>query len=113
MTDIDRLVKDWILSKFLKGDTYSLAYPYGYDETVHGPKEDITVVAADGEWQCGCYSEYTRDDQFVMTATFMTKSGHFKASYGRWGDLPVFIEELASFEETWECSIEAFEEYSE
>lgn len=111
--DYDELVKAWILDKFLKADAWG--YPK-YDPEVHGPAEGISVKVADASWHCGCYSEYTRDDDFKLVAKIQVwdVDGHppseVEFHYGGWYDMPSFFEELDAFQETWDCDIETVEE---
>lgn len=81
---IDQLVCDFILDKYM--------------EEKHDPRTQgtIEVLSVDTEWECGCYSEYTRDDQFVMTARLrdIDRDHEFDFAYGTWGDLPDMIAEI-------------------
>ena len=113
MTDIDALVNAWILDKFLRGNIWG--YP-AYDPKVHGPEEGVSVLSADTSWECGCYSEYTRDDDFTLVGKIQVwnVNGYppteINYRYGGWYDMPDFFEELDTFRDTWECSVETYEE---
>lgn len=63
----------------------------------HGPVRNIRVLSVDMGWECGCWSEFTRNDQFEMVALLEGDKGQFTYRYGRWGDLPSFIEELDEY----------------
>lgn len=86
---IDQLVCDFILDKYMTEK--------------HNPQTQgaIEVLSVDAEWECGCYSEYTRDDQFVMTATLrdVDRDHIFEYRYGTWGDLPALIESIKDYED--------------
>lgn len=95
MTEIDRRIESWLLDKFLfSGD---------YDKSKHGTIRSIKVRSVDMGWECGCYSEWTRDDQFELTGLFDSSAGPFTWTYGRWGDLPTFIEELSAYQDGPYC----------
>lgn len=99
----DRLVTNFIIAKFVQGDGHPK-----YDAKWHGPIEDITVLEPQAEWECGCYSDYTRDDQFVMRAKLGTWVKHpIDFSYGTYGNLPEILRDLAEFEENLACPYES------
>jgi hypothetical protein len=90
MTALDEHVNEWLKEKFLQSSHY---YP-----ATMGEPEDISVLEADMGWECGCYSEFTRDDTFVFRAKIRKGDGTvFEWSYGHWWDLPSFIEELDEY----------------
>lgn len=90
MALIDEKINAWLKEKFLGS--------YDYYPQTQGAPEYITVVKADAGWECGCYSEFTRSDSFVMTATLKGANGReFEWRYGRWGNLPDFIQELDEY----------------
>lgn len=102
--NVDLLVNDWLIGKWLSGDGEA-EVRYNYDE--HGPISAVRVISADAGWECGCYSSWTRDDDFRMNAVFQTQSGkQITFEYGRWGDFPSFIEELDAYRYNRECRIE-------
>jgi hypothetical protein len=91
MSKTDNLVNAWVKKKFLESPQYK-------NNTLHyGAPEQITVLSADVESYCGCYSEYTRDDGVQMVAILTSKAGRFGFTFGLWGNLPQFIEELDAF----------------
>lgn len=93
---IDDQIKAWLKDKFLKSHNY---YP-----ATQGDPDDIEIVSVDKVWECGCYSEYTRDDNFTLVATMKGSGGReFVWAYGSWGDLPQFIEELDEYIYGNEC----------
>ncbi len=96
---IDDQVKGWLKEKFLASRSYS-------PETQGGP-DDIEILSVDQYWSCGCYSEYTRDDTFMMAAQIKGADGReFTWSYGVWADIPSFIEELYEYINNNECPYE-------
>jgi hypothetical protein len=93
MSDTDELVNAWLLEKFLwSGD---------YDKSKHGTIKSIKVVKVDMGWECECWSEWTRGDSFELTGEFTSSGGNFTWAYGRWGDLPQFIEELDEYQNNY------------
>jgi hypothetical protein len=103
MTGIDDQVNAWLLDRFLwSGD---------YDKSKHGTINSIEVVSVDMGWDCLCWSEWTRDDSFGLTGKFTSSGGDFTWTYGRWGDLPQFIEELDEYAENGTCRYADDEEY--
>lgn len=108
---IDDQVNGWILEKFFNAGTHWLTgEPRGYDPARHGSKEAISVVTVDQGWECGCYSSWTRDDTYVLTATIATERGEYDFRYGTWGDFPSFLEELDEYINGNGCYYES-EEY--
>lgn len=89
MATIDDKVADWLLEKFL--------WSRQYDKAKHGSIKNIRVLSVDTGWECGCYSEWTRDDSYVLTGRFTGDKGEFIWSYGYWADLPSFIRELDDY----------------
>jgi hypothetical protein len=92
MSATDDLVNAWVKKKFLESPIYknnSLRY---------GPAGQITVLSADVQSYCGCYSEFTRDDGVEMQAILTSKAGNFGFTFGLWGNLPQFIEELSAYQ---------------
>lgn len=90
MSDIDRRVEAWLLDKFLQSGQY--------DKSRHGTIKSIRVIKVDMGWDCGCWSEFTRDDRFELTGQFASNAGRFTWTYGHWSDLPQFIEELDAYQ---------------
>lgn len=90
MAATDDLIKSWLLEKFL--------WSGQYDKSKHGTIKSIEVISVDAGWECDCYSEFTRDDQFVMEGLFKSSAGTWYWKYGSWSDLPQFIEELSDYE---------------
>lgn len=95
--DVDELVNGWLLEKFVEGS---------YDPETDGPTDDLRVVSADADWDCGCWSSYTREDTFEMTAQIQTAAGVVDFKYGQWGDFPQFIEDLEIYRVNSVCSYE-------
>lgn len=97
MSGADELVEEWLLSKFFEEK---------YDPVKHGPADPISVLQVDMDWECGCYSSWTRDDDFVVTAKMQGADGEFEYSYGYWGDFPEWLKELDAYRENNTCSIQ-------
>lgn len=93
MSATDELVKQWLLERFL--------WSGEYDKAKHGTIISIKVVSVDMGWECGCWSEFTRDDAFELEGLFESSTGTWRWRYGRWADLPEFIEDLAEFQESY------------
>lgn len=105
MIAIDELVNKWFIERWTTGAGNMSGSPYS--ERQHGPVGELRVVTMDAGWECGCYSEYTRDDVEVLTATVRTKSGDFNIRYGVYGNLPSIIEDLIDFGDLEDaCSVE-------
>lgn len=90
----DDLVAAWLLAKFRERN---------YTHLSKCP-EVVVRVAAHG-WDCGCYSEYTRDDFWSISAALSCPHGAQAAfatdsSY----DLPDILEQLKDLDEaSFEC----------
>lgn len=114
MSKFDKAVDDYIISKFMSNDgrlqgfEANNAYRYLYE--ADGSPSDITVIQADMGWDCGCYSSWTRDDSFEITALIKTKSREVQFVYGRWSEFPDIITELSEYINNNECYYES-EEY--
>jgi hypothetical protein len=93
MAQIDEMINDWLLEKFF--------WSGQYDKAKHGTIKSVKVLSVDMGWDCGCYSEFTRDDSFELTGRFTSDRGEFTWAYGRWGDLPTFIEELDAYQDRY------------
>jgi hypothetical protein len=64
-------------------------------------------VEKEPEWSCGCYSEYTRGDGFLIHTMIFCVCGLSVPVRYRYGlDSPNLISELESFESTWDCRID-------
>lgn len=106
MSNIDDLVNRWFISEWTDPEGRYGMHPK-YDPVEHGPIENLKVITTDGEWQCGCYSSWTRDDEMVMTAEIAARNGSVMVEYGRWADFPEFVLSVISFGELEDaCSIE-------
>ncbi|HEY6020856.1 MAG TPA: hypothetical protein VIY48_13440 [Candidatus Paceibacterota bacterium] len=105
MTATDELVNKWFIERWTAG-AGNMTGPC-YDEKKHGPVAELQVITMDAGWDCYCYSEYTRDDVEVLTATVGTKSGDFNIRYGVYGSLPSILEDLIDFGNLEDiCSVE-------
>lgn len=107
----DDLVNSWIISKFMEGDGRQQQYgnnnAYKYNYETDGSFNDITVTSADMGWDCGCYSSWTRDDTFEVTALLKTKGREVQFVYGTWLEFPDFIQELDEYKNLSDfCSVE-------
>lgn len=101
MNSTDELVNAWLLQRFLDGATIPRYHP-----VEHGEHDEISVQSADADWECNCYSDYTRDDQFVVEGVLKVKNGSLRIRYGNYADFPVFIEELYAFQNNGVCQYE-------
>jgi hypothetical protein len=106
--DVDGLVNKWLINKWLTESSNPDDYRdfVRYDAAVHGPVSGLKVSSADADWDCLCYSSWTREDEFVMTAVIATAAGDVEYRYGRWGDFPSFIEDLDAFRNNDTCPYE-------
>lgn len=106
--DVDTVVSDWLISKWLERSANEHDYRAftRYDKATHGPVTDLRILTADADWDCFCYSSYTREDTFAMKAQIDTAAGVVDFEYGTWGDFPSFIEELDVYRTNDTCSYE-------
>lgn len=106
--DIDVLVNKWLIARWLSASSSTNDFRdfVRYDESVHGPVRDLRVSSADADWDCGCYSSWTREDDFVMKALIETRAGQVTFEYGFWGLFPSFIEELDAYRNNTTCPYE-------
>lgn len=94
---LDDRVNAWLLDRWVSG---SREMHPTYKRWMHGKPERIEVISSDAGWDCGCYSEFTRDDRETLYATFRTAKGDIEVEYGSWGDLPRHLEELVDYGES-------------
>ncbi|MGW0468320.1 hypothetical protein ACWDX6_24095 [Streptomyces sp. NPDC003027] len=96
--DVNELVNSWLISQWLERSQWEWwaerSDNTSFDVEVHGPASLLSVETADAGWECGCWSSWTRDDDFVMEAKIRTAAGVVTFKYGSWADFPSFIEEL-------------------
>lgn len=78
----DEALSEYIIGKFTR---------YHFKPALHGRIEDVKVVTCDAAWECGCLSEYTRDDSINLIAHIRTALGVQRFEYGTWGGLPEII----------------------
>jgi len=106
----DDMVNSWIITKFIANDgrqqSYEGSNPFRYNEDADGFFNDITVLEADMGWECGCYSSWTRDDDFEVKALIKTKSRTVEFIYGTWREFPDFIQELDEYQNNLTCPYE-------
>lgn len=88
MTDPDEYLREYILKRFYED------YPFAAPGAV--------VKTADVEWDCGCYSEYTRDDEIRATAVVISDGREIPLSY--FYNLPQMILDMAGEQDN--CQIE-------
>lgn len=101
----DDLVERWFLFEWTGKSSFGMS-PH-YDPYLHGDAWNLEVVTMDGGWECGCYSEWTRDDQTTLTAKVSTRSGEIEVRYGKWRNFPDFVEAVVDFGRLEDvCSIE-------
>lgn len=106
----DDMVNSWIVTKFISNEGRQVPYSgtpaHRYDGNVDGFFNDITVLEADMGWECGCYSSWTREDDFEITALLQTKTRTVQFVYGTWREYPDFIQELAEYKNNETCPYE-------
>lgn len=113
--ETNELVNEFLLEKFKSEARLSFfdRYNYkngfiseGYDKEKHLVEcKTISIRNAECEWSCGCYSCYTRDDSFEMSAHVGCDCGvEMRWRYGHMYDLPDFIRELDEYKENEVCS---------
>ena len=95
MSRFDRAIDDFIVAKFVSDEGLNPSQEYSPE--VDGDQSDITVLQADMGWVCSCWSDWTRDDSFEITALVKTKGREVEFVYGTWGSLPYMIEELDEY----------------
>lgn len=115
----DELVLEWIKSKLpqwynekIERLSEALEHSPGGPSAVSWKKELVVLehlqgcnlakaIAPDHRWECGCYSEYTRDDDWLLQATIVC--GHMLShEYVRRlhnGEVPQALEELFQLDE--------------
>ncbi|AVD99336.1 hypothetical protein SEA_BILLNYE_163 [Streptomyces phage BillNye] len=73
----------------------------GYEKHKHLVDCETTAIKnAECDLECGCYSCYTRDDSFAMTAHIGCDCGvELRFVYGYMWNLPDFITELDEYKE--------------
>lgn len=69
--NIDEAVNQVALDEFCRR--------FEYDSNLHGPREDLTISIKETYGECGCYSEYTRDD--VLTTEFIVHTNAGDVSF--------------------------------
>lgn len=115
MSRFDDAVDEFIISKFMSNDgrlqMYETNNAYRYSYEADGRPSDIKVLQADMGWECGCYSSWTREDTFEITALIKTKSREVQFIYGTWSDFPDLITELDEYINNSTCYYES-EEYN-
>lgn len=101
----DERVKVWALDKYL--DKYkgyeNTEYYHKFNHLKTCPTAEAYPVRA--EWLCGCYSEYTRDDDFNTLFDIKCACGvedtfsYMSSDYS----LPDILRELDEYDTTQEC----------
>ena len=102
------LVNEFLIEKFRKEAKQRFRFGMGkddefpgYDKEKHLSRcETLSVQNVECGWECVCYSCYTRDDAFEMTAHVGCECGvEMRWVYGYMYDLPSFIEELDGYKQ--------------
>ncbi len=106
--ETNELVNEFLMDKFRKeakqkfrfGMGENDEYP-GYDKEKHLSRcESLSIQNVECDLLCGCYSCYTRDDSFEMTAHVGCGCGvEMRWIYGWMYDLPDFITELDDYKD--------------
>lgn len=94
MSEIDDLVNRWFLHEWTEGGAGM--YPK-YRPLKYGELDELEVITTDGDWECGCYSSWTRDDRQILTAKIKTRAGEVEIRYGTWEDFPDFVMRVIEF----------------
>lgn len=73
----DELVSQWVVSDFRRRSEYQHLYgPYVSNDEEHLSRcIDLTFTSHSHEWECGCYSTYTRDDSWSIRGTISCPHG--------------------------------------
>lgn len=101
----DELVAAWALEKYK--EKYKYYDNIDYFHKFNHLKDCATTKAIPMRfgWECGCYSEYTRDDGFETAFTISCDclvEDFFRYSGGDW-DLPDIIQQLEEYSYNLEC----------
>ena len=101
----DELVELWALGEYKSKYQYydNTDYFHKYNHLIMCPT--VKALPINYEWECGCYSEYTRDDGFVTLFNIVCDCGVkdiFRRTGGDW-DLPDIIRQLDEYQSTQEC----------
>ena len=100
----DELVNQWALEQFRR-ETQDWKWDNRMLRHLRECQE-AKVVWCHHEWGCGCYSEYTRDDEWRITARLECphEGKDWQFLEVRWGNLPEILEELRRLDaEGFEC----------
>jgi len=90
VSSVDDMIKEFILDKYVASNKYS---------EIHGPRDELKVLESDVGRECWCYSEYTRDDEFVMKAKIQTLKRVIEFEWGTHSDIPQFIQDLEKYKD--------------
>src|ERR1041385_5913747 len=77
MDNVDEHIKELVKAKFLEDGYY-------YKPELDGSSDDISVLKTDMGWVCGCYSDWTRDDNFIVRAEMKTLTRTVEFAYNTW-----------------------------
>lgn len=101
----DELVNVWALGEYKSRYRYytDTAYFHKYNHLITCPT--VVAIPKSFGWECGCYSEYTRDDDFYTAFTITCDCGveeHFGLSTSEW-NLPEILKQLDEYNNTQFC----------
>src|ERR1041385_4659728 len=96
MDNVDEHIKELVKAKFLEDGYY-------YKPELDGSSDDISVLKTDMGWGCGCYSDWTRDDNFIVRAEMKTLTRTVEFPYNTWWNMPDFLQELSEYIENEQC----------
>lgn len=101
----DELVEVWALGEYKSKYRYydNIDYFHKYNHLINCPTVKATPITF--EWDCSCYSEYTRDDGFNTTFNISCACGvedKFGMSTGAWS-LPDIIKQMDEYNSTQYC----------
>jgi hypothetical protein len=109
--DSNELVNAWLLQQFRDSNPLIGVTPDAVEDHRHLIRcRSTRVVSREHGWECGCYSEYTRDDVWRVEARFECEH-RIQAAWSLepvlWGSLPDVIAAIRGADfERFECPME-------
>lgn len=91
---INQMVKDYILEKF-KEEYSDPNTPRNDQDKYHlAHCHETRVIDSDVEWECLCYSEYTREDNMQLLTRIACSEVTAVYSWQQWGNIPDILQQL-------------------
>lgn len=92
--EVDRLLAGWVMRKF-----WAKQITDQQSDEWHIKAYGFHVVGAEAEYECYCYSDWTRDDAETLFVTFQCNhcDRRIRFEYGRLYDMPQMIQELVEY----------------